>query len=462
MHFKTARTVSRRLSRARIATLLCLCFAVSQSAMAQSDKDGLMQGFENPPSSAQPRVWWHWMNGNITKEGIKLDLEWMHRSGIAGFQNFDAALSTPQVVEKRLAYMTPEWKDAFKYATTLADSLGMEEAIAGSPGWSETGGPWVPPSEGMKKYVWSETNVEGGKLFTGKLAHPPANTGAFQNIGIRDAMGSGAEAPPQFYADSAVIAFRKPKDDVPLASLHPKVTVSSGTPDLSLLSDGDLEKMMKLPIPNAGEEAWVQWEFPSAQRIRSVTIVSGAVSEIVGILTGIGNPQKSFQVSDDGKNFREVATIPEGGAPEHTVALPPVEAKFVRIAFRRGAPPPIPPWAVGIDPASFGIPIPPKPTDYEIAELELHTSVRVNRFEEKAAFTTEPDLYEFATPAVDSGAAIAKADVLDLTGKMQPDGTLNWTPPAGNWVVLRFRATPCLASRITQRRKRPPVSRSTS
>jgi len=57
------------------------------------------------------------MNGNITKEGIKLDLEWMHRVGIAGFQNFDAALATPQVVDHRLAYMTPEWKDAFKYAT---------------------------------------------------------------------------------------------------------------------------------------------------------------------------------------------------------------------------------------------------------------------------------------------------------------------------------------------------------
>ena len=35
-------------------------------------------------------------------------------SGIAGFQNFDAALQTPQVVDKRLAYMTPEWKDAFR------------------------------------------------------------------------------------------------------------------------------------------------------------------------------------------------------------------------------------------------------------------------------------------------------------------------------------------------------------
>ena len=68
----------------------------------------------------------------------------------------------------------------------------------------------------------------------------------------------------------------------------------------------------------------------------------------------------------------------------------------------------------------------------------LHPGARVNRFEEKAAFIAEPDLYGFATPAVAPADAIAKSDVIDLTSKMQPDGTLDWTPPAGHWVVLRF------------------------
>ena len=442
MHFKlkaNALNAKRRpFSRSRIATIICICFAVSQGAFSQSDKDALFKGFENPPASAQPRVWWHWMNGNISKEGIKLDLEWMHRSGIAGFQNFDAALSTPQVVNKRLAYMTPEWKDAFKYATTLADSLGMEEAIAGSPGWSETGGPWVPPSEGMKKYVWSETVLEGGKPFTGKLAHPPANTGAFQNIGIREMLGTNDGIAPQFYADSAVIAYRRTKADAAIDSLQPKITFSSGSPDAKLLSDGDLNTMLKLPIPPAGEDAWVQWEFPLPEHIRALTMVTGTINEIAVILSGIANPEKSVQVSDDGKSFHEVLSLPEGGAAEHTISLPDVNTKFVRVVFKRGTPPPPPPWAAGIDPASFGFPIPPKPTDYEIAELTLHTGARVNRFEEKAAFVPMADLYQFATPATDGDAAIAKSNVIDLTGKMEPDGTLNWTPPAGDWVVIRF------------------------
>jgi hypothetical protein len=64
-------------------------------ASAQSTTDQLKSGFENPPEGARPCVWWHWMNGNITKEGIKLDLEWMHRAGLGGFQNFDASLFTP-------------------------------------------------------------------------------------------------------------------------------------------------------------------------------------------------------------------------------------------------------------------------------------------------------------------------------------------------------------------------------
>ena len=171
--------------------------------------------------------------------------------------------------------MTPEWKDAFKYATTLADQLGLEEAIAGSPGWSESGGPWVPPSEGMKKYVWSETAVEGGKPFTGTLAHPPSNTGAFQNM-TRPSRppGPGIAAPtPQFYADAAVVAYAGRPTTCPSTWHHVKITSSGGAPDFAMLSDGDLEKTTKLPIPAAGESSWIQYEFAAPTTIRSVTYV---------------------------------------------------------------------------------------------------------------------------------------------------------------------------------------------
>ena len=411
------------------------------SSIGQTPRDALEREISRrPPDSAKPLVWWHWMNGNISKEGIKEDLEWMHRVGLGGFQNFDAALATPQVVDHRLAYMTPEWKDAFKYATTLADQLGLEEAIAGSPGWSESGGPWVPASQGMKKYVWSETFVEGGKPFSGMLAHPPSNTGAFQNMGVRDSLAApqGAAAPPQFYADSVVIAYRRAETDVPFQTLHPKVTASAGSPDAATLGDGDVEKTTKLPMPKLGESAWMQFEFAEPQTMRSLTIATKGVDFITAMMAGISNPEKSLEASDDGQTFRPVVKLPEGGAPEHTVTFSPVTAKYFRVMFKRTPPPPLPAWASGIDPNSLGIKIGPPPTDYEIAELVLHPGARVNRFEEKAAFTPVPDLYEFATPPVAANEVVAKSDVIDLTSKVKPDGTLNWTPPAGKWVIVRF------------------------
>jgi hypothetical protein len=415
-----------------LAGMTLLIFA--GCAAAQDARDSLKRGFENPPESARPRVWWHWMNGNITQEGIKLDLEWMHRVGLGGFQNFDAALETPQVVDKRLAYMTPGWKAAFKYATTLADKLGMEEAIAASPGWSETGGPWVPPSQGMKKYVWSETFVEGGRPFHGTLAKPPSNTGAFQNLGSPE----GTQGVPHFYADSAVVAYRRAVSDVPLASLHPKVTVSAGSPELSLLGDNDLQKTAKLPIPKAGEDAWIQYEFDRPETMRSITLVTKDLDEIAAIVEGIGIPEKLLEASDDGRNFRLVVKLPESGAPQHTVAFAPVQAKFFRVVFKRMPPPPVPGWMTGMDPAALGYKAGAPATAYEIAELVLHPGARVNRFEEKAAFTTLLDLYPLATPAFAEADAVSRSGVIDLTSKLRADGTLDWTPPAGDWVVLRI------------------------
>ena len=141
---------------------MLVVIALATTCGALSQTSALERGFATPPQSAKPRVWWHWMNGNITKEGIELDLDWMSRIGIGGFQNFDVAFNTPQVVNKRLVYMTPEWKDAFLFATKKAQALGFEEGVAGSPGWSESGGPWVPPSQAMKKLVWSRNACRRG------------------------------------------------------------------------------------------------------------------------------------------------------------------------------------------------------------------------------------------------------------------------------------------------------------
>jgi len=417
------------IPRQFVLSILVVCAAGAWAISPQTAGDPLERGFQNPPESAKPRVWWHWMSGNISKEGIKADLEWMKRAGIAGFQNFDAGLNTPQIVEKRLVYMTPEWKDAFKYAATLADDLGLEMAIAGSPGWSESGGPWVPPSQAMKKYVWSETRVEGARPFSGVLPKPPSTPGPYQNqAGGRGFGTAGAAALPEFYADSAVVAYRAPENDRTMTELQAKVTSSGGVFDLASLTDGDLAKATLLPAAPVNEKAWIQIEFPQPQAIRALTLVT--VGAGVRGFRGPAPAVQQLESSDDGGQFRAVAAIP-GGA--RTIAFPSVTARFFRITFLTQPPPP-----ASRSGTPGGAAQPVSPAGWQIVELVLHSSAEVNRFQDKAAFTAAAGLYGMATPAVSALDAVRKSDVIDLTSKMRPDGSIDWTPPAGRWVILRM------------------------
>lgn len=69
--------------------LLFVLFACSAVAHAQTAPDPLATGFAEPPSEARPLVYWQWVNGNVTHEGIRLDLQWMQRIGLAGALIFD-------------------------------------------------------------------------------------------------------------------------------------------------------------------------------------------------------------------------------------------------------------------------------------------------------------------------------------------------------------------------------------
>src|SRR3954468_17844727 len=79
------------------AASLVSSMAVDAASGVVAASDPLLAGFQAPPESARPRVWWHWMNGNITWDGARNDMDWMKRVGIAGLQSFDAGRATPQV-----------------------------------------------------------------------------------------------------------------------------------------------------------------------------------------------------------------------------------------------------------------------------------------------------------------------------------------------------------------------------
>jgi hypothetical protein len=429
-------SIRKRGLRAFVAATLVFGFA-STGAFAL-DRDSLSQGFSDPPSSARPRVWWHWLNGNISKEGITLDLEWMKRIGIGGaesFQGFLGPMGPGKVVDKQLPYMSEGWQEAFQHAAAEADRLGLELGIAASPGWSETGGPWVPPSHGMKKFVWSETFVTGDAPFRGTLPKPPDTVGPFQGLpleGFQSAATSQAIRDTKFYRDSAVIAFPAPEGDVAPAD-HPALTASGGNIDGAALADGMLRAPQSLPMAAPGQSAWIGFDYPGPVTIRAVTVMVGEISSLPGF--GTAPPAIGLDVSDDGQVFKpvfppKVLRVPAFGTEPipATIAVRPVRARHFRVTFV--TPPPQPPM-----PAIYG-PAPPPASAWSIGELVLHADPRVDRVEDKAGFVPATGLE--ASPTPDDGIAIKRQAVIDLTDKMHADGTLDWAPPPGRWVVLRI------------------------
>ena len=139
--------------------LLSLLLTAGSPAAAP---DSLIQSFQSPSRAARPYVWWHWMDGEVSLEGIRKDLLWMDSVGIAGFHQFDAGgVNMPKAAAFKRPYLSDSWKEAYRYAIALADSLGMEVTVASAPGWSSTGGPWVKPEDAMKKLEWKTLEVKG-------------------------------------------------------------------------------------------------------------------------------------------------------------------------------------------------------------------------------------------------------------------------------------------------------------
>ena len=393
------------------------------SCSMQEADENLYQDFLNPPTEARPRVWWHWMDGNVTKDGIYKDLTWMKRSGIAGFMTFDAGFQTPLIVEKKLSYMTDGWKDAFAYTVHLADSLGLEMSVAASPGWSFTGGPWVEPKDGMKKLVWREVRVEGGKTINMQLPAPYKIIGAFQNI-----PRSSRNPSDGYYADIAVLAFKLPKADADLAKLNPTITASGGKFSLAKLTDGDLNNADLLPPGEGGTngKAWIQYEFSEPQTVKALTIVDGRVRGQWGAPKQEIN--KVLQASDDGITFREVCQIPNSSAPQGTVDFPATTAKVFRLVVDN---------VVTVNPyaAYTGDTSVPQAQPTPIAEFVLHTINRINHAEEKAGFAAPADLALYDTP--DEEAVVNLEEVIDLT-ELVKNGRLTWDAPEGDWKIVRY------------------------
>jgi len=406
------------------AALLALLGCAGGAGSSDASIKELQEGWANPPQSARTRVWWHWMNGNITKDGIKKDLEWMDRVGLGGVHCFDASSNTPIIVKNRLPYMHDDWKDAFAYAVKVSDSLGLEMTIPSSPGWSSTGGPWVEEKDGMKKIVWRVAYTEGGKQIDVTLPEPFTVTGAFQNGA---AAGRGTAATEhQYYDDIAVIAVKMAQGQKTSAMLGAKITSSGGSFTLDQLTDNDVLNGSLLPLGSNGY-AWIQYEYPEATTIYSATLVDGSTGNQFG---SAGNGTV-IEASQDGKNWTKVCEVPGSRVAQRTFSVPQTTAKYFRLLVPN--PRPAPMGMMGE--MGMGRPA-PAPRGTTISEFDLVPYSKVNRFEDKAGFSTASSQLEMPTTVTDEVFPTAE-DVVDVTEYVK-DGKLSWDAPEGNWKIFRF------------------------
>lgn len=116
--------------------------------------------FDNPPHESFPGVYWYFMDGNISKEGMTKDLESMKKAGLEHLIYLEVNVGIPR---GNVNFLSDEWVGLFKHAVHEAERLGIDITLGVGPGWTGSGGPWVQPNQSMQHLVSSSVEVNGGQ-----------------------------------------------------------------------------------------------------------------------------------------------------------------------------------------------------------------------------------------------------------------------------------------------------------
>ncbi len=389
-------------TRMRCPRFRALCFfALAISGLPAHSESTLEQGFVTPPADARPQTWWHWMNGNVTKEGITADLEAMARIGIGGAQIFNAAQHDDLLRRTEppgpVKTLSPEWMELTLHAIREAERLGLELAIHNCPGWSASGGPWVPVDQSMQKVVWSETLVKGPTTFSAQLKQPDTVRG--------------------YYRDIAVFAFPTlPGEETGSPLLQPRISSDGREIDGSAMLDGDAGTGTEIPIPTKDSPKSFLFDFHDPVTFGTLRLLLRDDADETVYVGG------RIEASDDGKSFRKLGDVDlyiTRIATTTTITLPPTQARFVRLVMttsnERSK-------TITIAGARFGAP-------------------GIPGIGRKAAFETRGDRNPSCPPDAQLPPEVCIHRLLNLTGLMKPDGHLDWTVPEGNWTILRMGHT---------------------
>ena len=345
------------------------------------------------------------MNGNVTKEGITLDLEAMKQVGIGGVLNFDVGTGIPKGPIK---YLSEEWLQLKQHAIKECDRLGLEFIMHNCPGWSSSGGPWITPDLAMQEITWSETYIAGGKQIHINLAKPANRL--------------------NFYRDIAVIAFPSLEGEDLLQTVKP--SSRSGPVDRTLLTGKDPKGVIVEPAQ--GENAWLQFEFAQPYEASLIVFFIAAIATDTTTTKPLdfGEPTSILlEASDDGITFRPVTRINTGFDTELLLGdkyivydIPVTRAKYFRLSSAQTR---------RYKQVQFsGI--------TRLKNWIEKTNHRARNFMYVAEASTIENVNNQAAPA---GSIIHRDAVLDIS-QFVNDGLLSWDAPDGNWTILRVGFTP--------------------
>ena len=204
-----------------LALLLVLASAAGTAPLGRAQS--LEAGFAHPPDDTKPWCYWYWISDHLSKEGITRDLEAMARVGIG--EAFIGNIFLDDVPAGNIKVLTPAWWALVEHAIREGGCTGVNLGLFNCPGWSQSGGPWIKPTETMRYLAASETRVRGPQPFTGKLAPPK-----------------------EPFQDVAVLAFPAPRHDADsLAARSPRVTCRPAVGGAEKLVDGDDSTAIPFP-----------------------------------------------------------------------------------------------------------------------------------------------------------------------------------------------------------------------
>ncbi len=146
--------------------IICTLTILSCACSSQMERD-----FKNPPKEVQTAVYWYWISGNISKEGVIADLHAMKQAGIN--RAFIGDIGQDGLyTDKSVKIFSDEWWEVLHTALKTASELDIEIGIFNSPGWSQSGGPWIKPEQAMRYLASSEHYIKGGEQVTLQLNVP--------------------------------------------------------------------------------------------------------------------------------------------------------------------------------------------------------------------------------------------------------------------------------------------------